>query len=155
MMVPIPVSAAIYFQVPLPTGDVWVQFPLVAVIVACFALAFTGIFVITKWIWSEYKKERDKDLAWRETQNEKREAAQDARDQQWREMITAQYAQYNAYDRERQSTLLKLVDSMAGISDKLEEHDDQAKAIMHTINRVDENTRPMPGQPGYERRHAE
>jgi muconolactone delta-isomerase len=142
-------------QVPLPSGDVWVQFSVVSVIVLCIALLGTAIFAFTRWIWNQYKIEREKDLAWRENQNNLREAAQDARDKLWREMITAQYTQYNLYDRERQATLLKLVDGMGGLAEQLKVHHEQAKEIGRVVNRVDENTRPSPGQPGYERRKQE
>jgi hypothetical protein len=126
-----------------PTGEVWVQFPLVAVIVACFILAFTGIFFITRWIWGEYKQERDKDLAWRADQNEKREAAIAFQNNVWREAITSRDARYEQYDKERQTTLSQVATSMASLAHQLEDHDAQAKQIMSITERIDDNTRPV------------
>lgn len=145
------------FQVPLPTGEVWVQFPIVAVIVACFALAGAGIFFFTKWIWGEYKKERDKDLEWRGAQNKLREEAVAEQNKLWRESMAirdAQIAQrdarYEQYDRERQGTLREIAVSVANMANDLKDHDERAKNISHVVNRVDENTRPLPGMPGKE-----
>ncbi len=104
-------NTAILFQVPLPTGDVWVQFPLVAVIVACFAIAGGGIFYFTRWIWGEYKKERDKDLAWRESQNKAREDAVAEQNRLWREAMAERDLRYEQYDKERQGTLAQLAAS--------------------------------------------
>ncbi len=129
-------------QVPLPTGDVWVQFPLVAVIVACFAVAGVSMFAFTKWIWGEYKQMRDKDLAWRENQNLARDAAVAEQNRLWRDAMAVRDARYEQYDRERQSTLAQLAESMQGIAEQIKDHDAQAKEILVVTKRVDENTRP-------------
>lgn len=139
-------------QVPLPTGDVWLQFPLVAVIVLVIALLGLSVFGFTKWIWGQYKIERDKDLAWREDQNAKREAAIAEQNRLWRESVIAMNARYEQYDRQRQGTLEKISASLESVAADLKAHDMQAKEIGKTVNRVEENTRPLPGQPGYERR---
>jgi hypothetical protein len=136
----------IAIQVPLPTGDVWVQFPLVAVIVACFALAGIGIFAFTKWIWGEYKRERDKDLAWRELQNKAREDAVAEQNRLWREAMAARDLRYEQYDKERQGTLAQLAASMAGLVTKLDDHDVQAKEILIITERIDQHTQPIPGR---------
>jgi response regulator RpfG family c-di-GMP phosphodiesterase len=137
---------------PIPSTEVWLQFPLVAVIVLCFILAGAGIFFFTKWIWGEYKIERQKDLDWRENQNKQREAAVAEQNKLWREAMAERDTRYETYDRERQSTLKELAASMEGIASQLKEHDQQAKQIAAVVNRVEENTRPLPGQPGFDRR---
>lgn len=130
-------------QVPLPTGDVWVQFPLVALIVAVMALAGIAIFFFTKWIWGEYKKMRAEDLEWRATQNKAREEAVAEQNRLWREAMTVRDARYEKYDRERQGTLAQLAASMSGLGSQLQEHDAQAREILIITRRVEENTRPI------------
>ena len=125
-----------------PTGDVWVQFPLVAVIVACFILAFTGLYFLIRWIWNEYKCERDKDLLWRAEQNDKREAAIAMQNEIWRDAITSRDARYEQYDKERQTTLSQVATSMASLATQLQDHDLQAKTILSITERIDDNTRP-------------
>lgn len=125
-----------------PTGEVWLQFPVVAVIVACFILTFTGIFFVVRWIWVEYKCERDKDLAWRADQNQKREEAIAAQNNIWRDAITSRDARYEQYDKERQTTLSQIAVSMESLSAQLQEHDDKANQIMSLTERIDDNTRP-------------
>ena len=132
-------------QVPLPSGDTWSQFPLVAVLVLCFALAGTGIFFFTRWIWTEYKAMRAEDLAWRQRQNEAREAAEAEQNRLWREAMSARDARYEQYDRERQGTLAQLAASMAGIADQIKDHDRQAKRILTLTEHIDQNTKPRAG----------
>lgn len=127
---------------PTPSGDVWVQYPLVAVIVLCFVVAGGAIFAFTKWIWGEYKKVQEADRIWKETQNKAREEAEAEQNRLWREAMSNRDARYEQYDRERQGTLAKLADSMAGIATQIKDHDLQAKEIMAITKRVDQNTRP-------------
>jgi septal ring factor EnvC (AmiA/AmiB activator) len=138
---------------PIPSTEVWLQFPLVAVIVLCFVLAGAGIFFFTKWIWGEYKIERQKDLDWRAAQNKQREEAVADQNLLWRQAMAERDIRYETYDRERQSTLKELAASMAGIANQLKEHDQQAKDIAAVVNRVDEHTRPVP-EPGRRSRKA-
>jgi plasmid maintenance system killer protein len=141
----------------------WSDFPVVFLLVA----VFTIVGLAARWFWHDYKAEQarmreytaieaEKDRAFREAQDTKREQAQDKRDGQWRTTIQGQYALYNQYDRERQETLVKISTALEAVATKadLQEHDERAKGIAHVISRVEENTRPLPGQPGYERRHA-
>jgi uncharacterized oligopeptide transporter (OPT) family protein len=127
---------------PIPPVDTWGQFPLVGVIVLCFIVAALGVFYFTRWIWSEYKKIRAEDLAWRERQNAAREAAVAEQNRLWREAMTVRDARYEQYDRERQGTLAQLAESMAGIASQISEHDAQAKNILAITKEIDRNTRP-------------
>jgi hypothetical protein len=140
---------------PIPSTEVWLQFPLVAVIVLCFVLAGFGIFFFTRWIWNEYKAERQKDLEWRAEQNKQREAAVAEQNRLWREAMAERDRRYEQYDRERQTTLIELAASMASISKQITDHDAQAKEILSVTRRVEENTRPLPGTPGYDRRRKQ
>ena len=128
---------------PIPSSDVWIQFPLVAVIVLCFIVAFAGIFGVTRWIWGEYKKERLLDLAWRAEQNVAREAAVAEQNELWRVSMSARDMRYEQYDRERQSTLQALAGLMAGLTAQISAHDLQAKEILDTTRRVEQNTQQI------------
>ena len=131
-------------QVPLPSGAVWSQYPDVAVVVLCFALAAVSLFVFLKWSLSEYKKFRSDDLLWRKEQNWERDAAVAEQNRLWREAMSLRDSRYEQYDRERQGTLTQLVEAMAGLAEQISEHDVQAKEILFMTRRVDENTRPAP-----------
>lgn len=131
-------------DVPLPSGAVWNQYPDVAVVVLCFALATVALFVFLKWAISEYKKFRTEDLMWREKQNISRDSAVAEQNRMWREAMGSRDSRYEQYDRERQGTLTKLVEAMTGLADQISEHDVQAKEILFVAKRVDENTRPGP-----------
>jgi hypothetical protein len=130
------------WQVPLPSGEVWLQFPVVAVIVLCIALISLAVFGFTRWVWSEYKKERQLDLNWRAEQNKLREDAIAAQNNIWRDAITSRDARYEQYDKERQTTLSQVAVSMASLARQLEDHDAQAKNILSITERIDDNTRP-------------
>jgi hypothetical protein len=136
-------------QVPIPAdfwswlfaNKAWNDFPVVFLIVACFAL----FGFAARWFWLDYKREAaradaarsaeaEKDRLWREAQNEKREAAQDIREQKWRDILTSQYV-----------TLEKISTSMLGLSNDLKEHDEQAKEIKVVVERIDRQiTQPTP-----------
>lgn len=137
-------------QAPIPSVDFWSwlfankawnDFPTVFLIVACFALAGFA----ARWFWLDYKKEAiraeaargseaEKDRSWREAQNDKREMAQDAREQKWRDILASQYV-----------TLEKISASMLGLSNDLKEHDEKATEIKAVVDRIDrEITQPTP-----------
>lgn len=130
--------------IPLPPEETWIQFPVVAVIVLCFALAFTGIFFLVRWIWGEYKCERDKDLLWREGQNALCEKASAEQNELWRATIKERDIRFEKYDAERQGTLAAITISLGGIAHQLADHDLQAKTILNLTERIDDNTRPKP-----------
>jgi hypothetical protein len=138
--------------VTLPSSETWVQFPVVAVIVLCIALIAAAVFAFTKWVWGEYLKQRDLDLQWREGQNTKREASVAEQNKLWRDAMALRDARYEQYDKERQELLAQISASMAGVAHQLQEHDDQAKRIMEVTERIDQNTQPIPGAPGYKRK---
>ena len=125
-----------------PSTDVWAQFPLVGVILACFAAAAIAVFQFTKWVWGEYLKSRAEDMAWRERQNMAREANVAEQNRLWREAMTDRDARYEKFDRERQSALTQLAQSILGIAKQLEDHDAQAVGIKATVDRIDQNTKP-------------
>ncbi len=125
-----------------PSADVWAQFPLVGVIVACFVLAAIAVFQFTKWVWSEFQKSQEKDKAWRTEQNMAREANVAEQNRLWREAMTERDARYEKFERERQSTLTQLAQSILGIAKQLEDHDAQAARISVTVERIDQNTKP-------------
>lgn len=121
---------SLLIQVPLPTGEVWIQFPVVAVIVVCFILASTGLFVLAKWIWAQYKESRDKDLTWRETQDAKREAASSEQNRLWRVALVERDSRWENADASRQAAMKDLAGMMSHMIVMLAEHDQQAKNIM-------------------------
>jgi hypothetical protein len=132
--------------VPLPPASTWGEFPVISVIVLCFALAFVSIFFAIRWVWGAYCKEREKDLAWRAEQNKQREQAAAEQNKLWREAVAERDARYEIYDRERQGTLKELADTMAGMVKQLTDHDEQAKEIKQIVQRVDVNTQRRPRQ---------
>lgn len=134
------------FQTPIPSDfwtwlfghQAWNDFPVVFMIVACFILAAFA----ARMFWLDFRREAErvrlageaaaeKDRAWREVQNDKRESAQDARDKQWRDIISSQYA-----------TLEKISSSMLSLSSELREHDEQAREIKTKVDEINQNTRP-------------
>lgn len=128
--------------VPLPSAEIWKEYPLVSVIVLCFALACVAVFFFTRWVWTEYCKEKDKDLAWRETQNMARERAVAEQNALWREAVAERDIRYERYDKERQGTLTQLAETMAGMVEQLQAHDSQAKEILRLSQDIDKNTQP-------------
>lgn len=133
----------IALQIPIPGGETWVQFPVIAVIVLCFLLAGSGIFGFTKWIWNQYRAERDKDLDWRERQNAQREAAVAEQNRLWREAMAERDVRYEQFDQQRESTVKMLAANIKEIAEALKSHDGQAKEIKTVVERIDrEITRP-------------
>lgn len=124
---------------PLPTGDVWVQFPLIAVIVACFALAGVGIFTVTKWIWNEYKKQRDIELLWREGEERKRELAGAEQNNLWRGALLERDVRWETSDKITQAATKDLAGMMSHMIVMLADHDAQAKNILIKTDEVLEN----------------
>lgn len=123
-------------QVPLPTGEVWVQFPIIAVIVLCFALAFGGLYVFIRWAWGAYQTNKKADLAWREAQNEKREIAQNTRD----EKMTGFFLSVSASNAADISDMRAVSDRITKALDALlinyANHDLQAKEIKRLVSDI-------------------
>ena len=109
-------------QVPLPTGEVWVQFPIIAVLVLCFAATFAGLFVFIRWAWGAYQKNKAIDMKWREEQNEKRELAQDMRD----EKMTRFFISVSAGNAANISEIMRVLENLLA---SYNSHDTQAKQI--------------------------
>jgi hypothetical protein len=55
-------------------------------------------------------------------------------------------------DEKKQAALQDLARMMGRMIEMLGDHDGQAKHILEISQRVEENTRPLPGSPGWERR---
>jgi hypothetical protein len=132
-------------QIPIPGGETWIQFPIVAVIVLCFLLAGSFVFAFTRWAVNVYRTERDKDLEWREKQNQQREAAVAEQNRQWRQAMAARDIRYEQLDRERESKVTDLANMLEKIATILQTHDAKTDAAMVVMQ---ERTRPRPkGQP--------
>lgn len=136
-----------YLQIPIPGGETWVQFPIIAVIVLCFLIAFSGVFAFTRWAVNVYRAERDKDLAWREKQNEQREAAVAEQNRLWREAMAERDIRYEQFDQQREATVKDLSANVKDIAEVLRNHDAQAKQILVTVDKIDKQmTKPVPGR---------
>ena len=127
---------------PLPPADTWSEFPVIAVIVLCFALAFTGLFFIVKWVWREYACERDKELSWRETQALLRDTAAAQQNQLWRDAMLERDVRYEKYDSQRQHVLEHFAETLGGMNRLLITHDEQAKVILANQGIIINQTRP-------------
>ena len=123
-------------QVPLPPTSTWDQFPVVAVIVLCLAAAFVAIYYFTRWVWSEFKKERDLDRVWRESQNDKREAAVAEQNQLWREAMIERDQRWEEADKQKQVTLKDMAGMMGRMIQMLSDHDTQAKDIRVQVEAI-------------------
>jgi hypothetical protein len=123
-------------QVPLPPTSTWDQFPVVAVIVLCLAAALVAIYYFTRWVWSEFKKERDLDRVWRESQNDKREAAVAEQNQLWREAMIERDQRWEEADKQKQVTLKDMAGMMGRMIQMLSDHDTQAKDIRVQVEAI-------------------
>jgi hypothetical protein len=123
-------------QVPLPPASTWDQFPVVAVIVLCLAAALVAIYFFKRWVWSEFKKERDLDRTWRESQNDKREIAMAEQNQLWREAMIERDQRWEEADKEKQVTLKDMAGMMGRMIQMLSEHDLQAKDIRFQVEAI-------------------
>jgi hypothetical protein len=129
-------------QVPLPPAETWSQFPLVGVIVLCFALAGTGIFFVARWFWAQYVCERDKELKWREEQASLRDRSAAEQNALWREAMKERDVRYERYDAQRQHAIEDLANTIGNMNDLLIAHDQQAKAIQTSVETIKDQTRP-------------
>lgn len=130
----------------MPPTTIWEQFPLLAVVILTLGVVGGGLYGVARWVWGEWCKERDKDRAWREMQNTAREQAEEKRDFAWQLTVKdlAKQQEENNKAREyrddkRDETLRAIVDTLAKISGKLEEHDNFAREGVKTLrSAVDE-----------------
>lgn len=105
------------------------------------------MFVFTRWVVNVYRAERDKDLAWRGRQNEQREAAVAEQNRLWREAMAERDLRYEKFDQQRESTVKDLSANIKDIAEVLRNHDAQAKQILVTVEKIDQQTtRPIPGR---------
>lgn len=146
------------FQSPIPTdiwqwifsNKAWSEFPVVFLLVACFALAtYAG-----RWFWLDFKHEQarsraeaalaraeaaieaEKDREWKEHQNEKRELAAAAESKLWRDVLASQF-----------TTLEKISTSMVELRGDLRDHDKRVGVMSGLLAGVEQNTRPRPNRP--------
>jgi hypothetical protein len=127
---------------PLPPADTWTEFPVIAVIVLCFALAFTGLFFTIKWAWREYACERDKELVWRENQAALRDKAAAQQNQLWRDAMLERDMRYEKYDSQRQHWLDNLAPIMGEMNKLLITNDQQVRVILANQGKIIDQTRP-------------
>lgn len=121
------------FTSQVPPTDIWSQYPLIAVIALFIAMLGVGIFGLAKWIWGEYTKEREKDRAWRETQNAAREAGLKEQNALWQSTVKEMAARWEVQDKERVAALTEISAATNKILSKFDEHDERAKRIeQHT-----------------------
>lgn len=136
----------------LLASEVWHDFPVIFILIVVFIIA--GI--VARWFWSDYKKEAraarviavgeaEKDRAWREKQNDKREEANAVQNELWRSAMAERDKRYEAYDRERQQTLERISIALENVATKedLMRHDTRAAEIGKVVKIVEENTRPV------------
>jgi hypothetical protein len=125
--------------IPLPTGDVWIQFPLIAVIVACFVLTFVGLFIFTKWVWGEYKAQRDIELDFRKIEALKRDRAFAEQNTLWREALLERDVRWEIADKITQVATKELAGMMSHMIAMMADHDAKAQDILVNTNTLLEN----------------
>jgi biopolymer transport protein ExbB/TolQ len=129
-----------FAQVPVYTINE--QLTVVIAIVVCFILAGAA----AKYAWDRIEKQSDKDRLWRETQNAKREAHEEKQAQSWQSVIDSIDQRREKGEESRQAAILKLAESVNGVSSDLKAHHEQAKTILTIAQRIDVNTTPGNGE---------
>jgi hypothetical protein len=119
----------------LPDPATWDQFPVVAVIVLCFAAAGTGIFYFIRWVWTEFKAEQVRQRTFEAEQNLLRETNIKAQNDLWRQTIMEIETRRDENDVVHEQTLQQLTGILGA-------HDQQAKEILGIVRRIDEHTQP-------------
>jgi len=123
------------------------QFPIIVLIVVLFGIAFTSIAASVRWAWTEYKKSRDSDLAWRAEQNKQREEAMtrrdesmkeynEHRDKEWKDFFVLVSAGNQADISDMRDTASRLVKALDTLMGMYSQHDTRAQNIQVTIEAI-------------------
>ena len=106
-------------------------------------LIFLAFFAAgARWAWTEIKTQNDKDRAWREAQNLKREIHEEKQNADWRSAVMDMDKRREENERIRQAAIEHLAEAVNGVSADLKIHHTQAATILTIAERIDTNTRP-------------